>query len=191
MEDFIATWGLLAIFAGTSLEGETAALAGGLLAWRGVLVTWQVVLVAALGAFFADFSVFTIARRSGAHPRFQRILTYPKAQTVLARINRNATGVACVYRFIPGMRILVPVALAQSQMASVKFGAIAAVAALLWAFIYVVLGQTLSLAVLYVFNLPAQTHQVLMVLLAALLLILGAVLRLWRMRKIRLQSPLN
>ena len=55
MEEFIATWGLLAIFLGTALEGETAALAGGLLAWRGVLVTWQVVIAAAIVDFVADF----------------------------------------------------------------------------------------------------------------------------------------
>lgn len=148
----IQHYGLIALFFGCFLEGETAALAGGVLAHKDLLVLWQVIAVMTFGAMLADSSFFLLARRYRAARWVQAALRKPTIGWIMAQIDAHPHRLASVYRFIPGMRILGPVALAQSRMSTAEFLLRALVSCALWATFYAVVGNAVGALLVRVFG---------------------------------------
>ena len=88
IEAIVARWGVAAVFAGVVLEGETAVIAGGLIAHQG-LASWPAVfLAAAIGSFLADQFFFAAGRRYRDRPMVQRWMkqrAFAKALQLLER----------------------------------------------------------------------------------------------------------
>ena len=135
---------MIAVYLGCFMEGETAAIIGGVLAQQGIMAMWQAALAATLGAFTADFGIFLFARRSGTNVWVTRQLARPAFARTLAGVNRNPHKLASIYRFIPGMRIIGPVVLAQSRITTLRFGVHAMITALIWAVAYVFFGVAIG-----------------------------------------------
>src|SRR5690242_20928624 len=67
IEAIIARYGVVAVFAGAGFEGETAAVAGGLLAHQGYFALPSAMAAAAAGSLVADQIFFLLGRRFRAH----------------------------------------------------------------------------------------------------------------------------
>jgi membrane protein DedA with SNARE-associated domain len=131
--DFIAQFGWIAVFIGALLEGETVVLIAAVLVQQGFLDFRSVLLAAAVGAFAGDQFFFHLGRYHGSrlftkHPSWQRRLD--RAAALLARRRRL---VILLYRFIYGMRAVIPFLLGSGNCEVWSFTALSALSAMLWA----------------------------------------------------------
>jgi membrane protein DedA with SNARE-associated domain len=173
VDQFVAQYGLVAFFLGCLLEGETVAITGGVFAHRHLLVLWQVALASGLAAFLSDMSWFLAARRFRENRWLTSIMSRAAFSRAMAAIDRTPEGFAAMLRFIPGMRIVGPVGLAQSRIPTVRFALIAAIAAMVWSVLYTIAGHAVGIAIHIVFGRVHEGEWLLLVP-AAILLLLGA-----------------
>ncbi|SFD68226.1 membrane protein DedA, SNARE-associated domain [Sulfitobacter brevis] len=183
IEGFIANYGLIAVFLGCFIEGETAAIAGGVMAHHGLVPLWQVAVTAAFGAFCADFGIFLYARRHQESTWLLRQMSRPIVARTMARVNANPHSLASVFRFIPGMRIVGPMVLAQSKILTLRFAAHAAVSAVIWAVFYAVFGVAVGEILARVLGSMSGASHVLIA--AVIVLIVAGGLGLWHWRQKR------
>ncbi len=147
IEAIIARWGVAAVFAGAMLEGETAVIAGGLLAHQG-LIAWPLAVVAAtLGSFLADQFFFAAGRRYRDRPFVQRWMQKRAFAKALSLLERYPVGFIFAFRFLYGFRTVSPVAIGTSRVPSSTFLTINALAAVLWASLFTGLGYWFGEAV--------------------------------------------
>ncbi len=140
LEGLIARIGLPAVFLGTFVEGETALTVAGFAAHQGYLNPFAVCAAAFAGALCADQTVFHLARRNRSHPRVVRALRTRAGMAALRAIGNRPDRFAALFRFIFGLRVAGPVAIALSGMPALRFLAINAVAAAVWAAVYTAFG---------------------------------------------------
>ncbi|TQS69953.1 DedA family protein [Rhodobacteraceae bacterium] len=166
VDHLISHYGLWAIFAGCFLEGETVAITGGLFAHRHLLVLWQVALTAGVAAFCSDMLIFGLGRRFQSHARVRKIMARAAVAGVMTRIERNPGLFASVFRFIPGMRIIGPLALAQSRLKGAEFALRAGLSAGLWAVFFTTAGHVVGGCIALVFGHIHRTEVLFLVPLA-------------------------
>lgn len=147
IEAIIARWGVAAVFAGAMLEGETAVVAGGLIAHQG-LIAWPLAMAAAaLGSFLADQFFFAAGRRYRDRPLVQRWIAKRAFAKALQLLERYPTGFIFAFRFLYGFRTVSPIAIGTSQVPASRFLAINAIAAIVWAALFTGLGYWFGEAV--------------------------------------------
>lgn len=140
LENLISVWGPPAVLAGTFLEGETAAILGGMLAHR-QLASWpEIAAIAAAGAFAADQMWFLLSRHAPSGRLLRRIEGAPHAARFRALLDRRRIAATLAFRFIPGTRILGPALLARTSMGWPLFAALNAASVVLWAVIFTGIG---------------------------------------------------
>lgn len=129
----VATYGYLAVFVGTLLEGETILVSAGFAAQRGLL-SWPVVLeVAIAGATLGDQMAFLLGRWKGPAlvRRYPRLAQHqPRIHALLARYD---IAFVLLVRFLYGLRIAGPIILGTSPMPLWRFALFNMVGATLWA----------------------------------------------------------
>lgn len=144
---FIATYGYLAVFVGTLLEGETILLAAGFAAHRGLL-DWQWVLVTAIaGGTLGDLCAFLLGRWKGAEliARFPFLArNLPRMQALMARY--HAPFILAV-RFLYGLRIAGPLILGAGDLPLLRFAFLNFVGAILWASLIVGAGYVFGVTI--------------------------------------------
>ena len=147
IEAIVARWGVAAVFAGAMLEGETAVIAGGLIAHQG-LVAWPMVFAAATaGSFLTDQFFFAAGRRYRDRAFVQR-WTHKRAFTkALHLLERYPTGFIFAFRFLYGFRTVSPIAIGTSQVPTATFVPLNAAAATVWAALFTALGYWFGEAV--------------------------------------------
>lgn len=133
IEQIIQRWGYAAVFAGTFLEGETVLVAAGFAAHRGMLDFATIVAVAACGSFLGDQFFYFLGRRHGGRimrrfPGFRR-----RAARVRALLRRYHLPFILSVRFLYGLRIAGPVAIGMARVPWLRFLALNALGAILWA----------------------------------------------------------
>lgn len=150
MSALIATYGYLAVFAGTFLEGETLLLAAGYAAHRGLL-DWRIVwLVASLGATLGDQCAYLLGRWRGAAvmARFPRIAA--REDRLRSLLHRYGGWCVVLVRFLYGLRIAGPICIGMVGMQTSRFVCYNLVGAIFWAALVIgagwMFGLTLSLA---------------------------------------------
>lgn len=129
----VASYGYLAVFAGTLLEGETILIAAGFAAHRGLLDWPLVVLVALAGATLGDQIAFVLGRWKGEAliERFPTLARHkPRVDDLLAR--HDLLCIVAV-RFLYGLRIAGPVIMGSSRVPLLRFALLNVVGAALWA----------------------------------------------------------
>jgi membrane protein DedA with SNARE-associated domain len=112
----IAQYGPLAISLGTFAEGETAVLLGGAGVELGLFDFWTVAGAAFAGSLAGDQFFFWLGRLKGSaylarHPRFG-----DRVARVSSQLLRHRAALLGTYRFIYGMRGVIPFAFGVSDL---------------------------------------------------------------------------
>jgi membrane protein DedA with SNARE-associated domain len=175
----VATYGYLAVFLGTLLEGETVLLAAGFAVHRGLL-DWPLVLaVAFVGATMGDQLAFLLGRWKGA----ALIARFPalgrRAPRVHALLDRYHVVFILAVRFLYGLRIAGPVILGTSNLPLVRFALLNMIGAAIWAVLVASAGYYFGVALeVLIVDLKRVEHTILVVILAG-----GFVVWLWRRKR--------
>ena len=133
IEAIIAKYGLLALFLGAGIEGETVVVAGGLLAHRGLVSLPGAMVATAAGSFVADQLFFSAGRYFRGRAWVRRVSAKPVFARALGLLERYPIGFIFAFRFIYGFRTISPVAIGTTQVPTRLFVIINAVAAVVWA----------------------------------------------------------
>ncbi len=182
IDALIAKYGLIVVFLGCALEGDTVAITSGLLAHHQLLPLWPTLAAAWAGGWSADVGIFLLARRFRDHPRVLRILAHPVSQGMARRFLGRPALLAAVFRFLPGMRTVTPVLLATStRLRLALYLPITCLSALVWAVVMVVIGHGIGTLVHRIWGHVDRTELLLALPVLLVALFLGH--RLWRMRR--------
>lgn len=132
MEAFLTAYGYWAILFGTFLEGETILILGGLAAHQGYLSLSGVILAAFCGSLMGDQLFFYLGRRHGddflrRHPSWQ-----PKLLRANRLIERFQNILILGFRFLYGLRSIMPLALGISHVQVLRFVLLNMLGAGLW-----------------------------------------------------------
>ena len=172
LSGFIAQWGITAVFLGCFFEGETAATLGGVIAHRGLSGWLEIAAAAFLGALLADQLWFVLPRLIGEDSRaahWLRARSEPeRAARLFAALERNRIALTLAFRFIPGTRILGPMALGRSQMSWASFTLWNSLSCLIWAGLFTGLGYHFGQAAEAMLGRLHETHFLILLLGVAL-----------------------
>ncbi len=139
-EHWLSTYGYLAIFIGTFLEGESILVVAGFFASRGTLHLPYVIAAAFFGSFSGDQLFFFIGRRHGKHV----LAKFPRWEARVHRIFRLFERWHTVYilgfRFLYGLRTLSPFVLGTSNVKTQRFFVLNGIGAITWATTIAALG---------------------------------------------------
>jgi membrane protein DedA with SNARE-associated domain len=132
VEALIQEHGYLAIFFASMMEGEMVQVSGGIAARAGLLQWHWAVLIGALGTFLATQPWFFAGRYAS-----DRLLRYkpglePRVEQARALLERHGVLLFVFYRFMYGLRTVVPLALGMSGVSPVRFMVVDALSWLLW-----------------------------------------------------------
>ncbi|MCB2170410.1 MAG: DedA family protein [Deltaproteobacteria bacterium] len=133
MESLIAQYGYTAIFIGALLEGETVLLIAAVLVQQGLLEFKWVLLASAAGAFAGDQFFFQLGRLKGACLFRHRAAWQHKLDRAGRWLNLRHGIVVLLYRFIYGMRAVIPFLLGAGRCRVGTFTLLSAASAMAWA----------------------------------------------------------
>lgn len=154
IEGLVVKYGLLGVLLGAGIEGEAVVFLSGVLAHRGLMPLWQVMSAAALGSFVADQLFFLLGRRP-----VQLLDVWQRARGLLYA---HPTGFILAFRFLYGMRIISPVLIGTTEIPALRFMALNALAACLWAVMVAGIGYAFGNAVEALFgHLRLHLHMIL------------------------------
>ena len=183
MTDFaqhLAALGPIAIALGAAFEGQTAVIAGGVLARQQILSPAVVVLAAALGSGIIDYLLFVLGR-SFRHTRWvQKTAEKPAFDKALSLIERYPAGFILSFRFLFGLRAAGPVAVGVSSVSTRKFAVLNAVAAGIWAGTFVGLGYLFGPVVMKVLEGIFAHAAPVAAGVAVVLIVVGVAIWRWR-----------
>jgi len=181
LESLIASYGYVAIFVGTFLEGETILVLGGFAARRGWLTLPGVIAAAFAGSVTSDQLFFYLGRRHGERLLARR----PRWQPALARVrrllDRYDTLVILSFRFLYGLRNVTPFALGMSHVSTARFCVLNLIGAALWAVVIALIGWVIGEAAEQMIGHIKRYERSLM----AAIVVAGALLWLWHTLRAR------
>ena len=133
IESLLRSTGYPALFLGSVLEGETTLILASLLAYQGIFDLSTVITVACAGAICGDQLFYFLGRLRGRRfirrrPHWRRRLV-----RVEALLQRYQLPMLLSYRFLYGLRGVVPFAVGLSGLEPRKFSLFNVVGTLLWA----------------------------------------------------------
>ena len=133
METFLQTYGYWAILVGTFLEGETILVLAGLIAHRGYLDLNGVILAAFVGSLCGDQLFFYLGRRHSTFLIGRRPGWKSKLHRAERLIDRFKTPLILGFRFLYGLRTVMPFAIGLSTVPVLRFVVFNAIGAGVWA----------------------------------------------------------
>jgi membrane protein DedA with SNARE-associated domain len=187
---FLVSYGLIVVYLGVIIEGESVLIAAGFLAHQGVMNPFAVFLAAFAGSLTGDQLLFYAGRYFGTSRLVQRQMARPLFASLLARVQRNPVLFTLSVRFIYGARTIGPMALGVAGVRPLLYTALNVVAAAIWAALFTLIGylcgQTIE-------QLAGRLHGPEMKIAIAAAIAIGAVLilhfgRAWLMHRPRRQS---
>jgi membrane protein DedA with SNARE-associated domain len=140
IETLIAQYGLAAILIGAGVEGETVVIAGGVLAHRDLVPLWAAGAAAAVGSFAADQLFFAAGRYFRDNPRIQRMEQRPAFAKALVTLEHHPVLFIMGFRFLYGLRTISPIAIGTSQIRTLTFFLLNALAAIVWGVLFTGIG---------------------------------------------------
>ncbi len=181
---FIASYGYLAIFIGTLLEGETILIAAGFAAHRGLLSLPTVILVAIAGAILGDELAFLLGRWKGE----ALIARFPSLAKQKSRIHafleRYDLLFILIVRFLYGLRIAGPVILGSSPVPLLRFTALNLIGAFMWAMLISGAGYAFGLAISSLITDVKRIEAIVLIVILSL----GAVFWVWQRSRARMKK---
>jgi membrane protein DedA with SNARE-associated domain len=185
MHEFIVTYGYLALFLGSVLEGESILIAAGFLARGGYLKLPLVMLVAFAGTYLADMSIYFLARAKGEAviARFPTARAYyPKVKSLFAKYGVWAIFVT---RYLYGFRLAAAATLGLTRMKRGTYLPFNFLSCIIWAVIMGGLGYLFGASLEALIG-QIKRYEKLVVLLIIILGLSGwLVRRLWSKRRRR------
>ncbi len=171
MEAFVARYGLLAVFVGMWVEGETVLVLSGFLAHQRLLSFWALLPVAFLGAFSVDNAFYAAGRFLSGKPAVRRFLERP----ALRRWERHQEGWGAflLVRFLYGTRSPFMVYLGSRPLPYPRFVAREIPAVLLWSLLWISFGHGIGRVLVLLLG-ELRSHE--RTAAALLLLLLGLAL---------------
>ncbi|MFN8007989.1 MAG: VTT domain-containing protein [Terriglobia bacterium] len=111
----------LAIFLAAAIEGEIVFVAASVLVSLGKLDPFGVFAAGALGGSAGDQVFYFLGKGRLWHllDRFPAVAR--KGKLVAAKVQKHATGMILASRFLPGLRIAIPLACAYSKVKALRF----------------------------------------------------------------------
>ncbi|MGY4534693.1 membrane protein DedA with SNARE-associated domain [Pseudomonas sp. TE3786] len=133
LQQFLQDFGYLALFLGTFFEGETILVLAGFLAFRGYMDINAVVLTAFFGSYAGDQLWYYLGRKHGRRllarkPRLQKM-----GDKALVYIQRHPDLWVLSFRFVYGMRTVMPVAIGLSGYPPLRYLILNGIGAIVWA----------------------------------------------------------
>ena len=175
LELLIAKYGLLAVFLGAGIEGETMVILGGVFAHRHLMTYWEAAAAAAAGSFIADQLFFFTGRHARRWSRIRKLADQPAFQRANRLLERYPAGFIFAFRFVYGLRTISPVAIGMSNVPTATFMAVNAVAAVIWGTLFTAIGYLFGQSIEQIFgHLPLHRHVLVAIAAVAALLIGGA-----------------
>ncbi len=147
LEAIVSTYGYLAVFVGTFLEGETILAIGGFFASRGYLDFGWVVAFAFLGTFSADQIAFHVGRIQGAKLLAARPRWQAKLERTLDLLHRHRIALILGFRYVYGIRIVTPFAIGLSGVRPMLFLLLDLPGAAVWATAIAAFGYVFGVSV--------------------------------------------
>jgi membrane protein DedA with SNARE-associated domain len=147
LETAIRDYGYFAIFVVTLFEGETIQIVGGIAAAQAWLKIEWVIVAGFTGTFISDQAVFLIARRYGPQlvARFPRLKR--RVDMATPYLERWNTWFILGFRFVYGIRNIAAIAVALSQVPTIRFFWLNMIAAAVWAVTFALVGYIFGHAV--------------------------------------------
>ena len=129
----VSLWPYFGVLVAAALEGEVVYVAAVVAASLGRLDPVAVLLSGSVGGWAGDQFWYYAARGplSSWLNRFENVARRRRA--VEERMQRHATKFILAVRFLPGLRIAIPVACAYSGIAAIRFSGLSFLSALAWA----------------------------------------------------------
>lgn len=140
MEYFIQKYGYLAVFLGSTIEGELILLTAGYFAYAGVLDLKWVIFFAFLGTLLADQGCFFLGRYYGPRLLNRFPVLKAKSEKVFRLLHEYKNLFIMSFRFVYGIRIASPLVIGASQLSVRRFTVLNFPAALFWAIVIAWLG---------------------------------------------------
>jgi membrane protein DedA with SNARE-associated domain len=147
LEQIIGDYGLPGLFLGAAVEGETVVVLGGMMVHRGVLPFFPAIVAAAIGSFAADQLFFFLGRAFRHRPFVKRQQRKPAFVKALATFEKHPLLFVFAFRFVYGFRTVSPVAVGTTSLPARTFLVINALAAAVWATLFVSLGYCFGAAI--------------------------------------------
>ncbi len=132
METWIGEYGYLAVLLGTFLEGETILILAGFAAHRGYLALPWVICAGFIGTLLGDQLFFFLGRRHSEYLLKRKPHWKPRMDRVQAMVDNYRVWVILSFRFLYGLRTLIPFALGMSQVPLRLFLFLNLLGALIW-----------------------------------------------------------
>jgi membrane protein DedA with SNARE-associated domain len=182
IEALLAQYGVLALFIGAGIEGETVVVLGGVMVHRGIIPFVPAAAAAAMGSFVADQIFFSLGRRFRGHRFVRRLQASPAFSRAIAAFDKRPTLFVFGFRFLYGLRTVSPIAIGTTRLPVSRFITSNALAALVWGLMFVTLGYFFGQAVEAAFGRVRDLSHVLLPILAVLLIV-GGTIHLVRRRR--------
>jgi len=167
MEEFIQHYGLLAVYVGMLIEGETVLTIGGYLMHAGLFRFWWLLFASLSGALTIDLAAYAAGRYSGRSAllgRFHARLIDP--QSWKARLAEHWLVVLAA-RFLYGTRTAFIFYLGSRQMSWGRFLPRELFAAGVWCAAYIVFGHAIGHALSLIYGEMHRHHRVTVVIVMA------------------------
>lgn len=138
--EIVTSYGYLGIVVGTVLEGETTLILGGFFARIGYLDLHWVMLAAFGGTLVSDQFFFFLGRAKGITFLQGRPAWKEKSERVFTLMQSHQAAVMLGFRFLFGLRMVVPVIIGASGLKPLRFFSLNVLAAAIWALIVGTIG---------------------------------------------------
>jgi membrane protein DedA with SNARE-associated domain len=137
---FLVSYGLIVVYLGVIVEGESVLIAAGFLAHQGVMNPWAVFFAAFAGSMTGDQLLFYAGRYFAGTRFVERRTARPIFASVLARVQRNPVLFTLAVRFIYGARTVGPMAIGIAGVRPLLFTGLNVIAAAVWAGLFTSIG---------------------------------------------------
>lgn len=175
-----------AIVLGSLLEGETTVVLAGYAAHQGYAPLPAVMALTAGINFLLDLAWFCLGRWRGP----QLMLRFPALRrgvdVVTPRLHQHRRKAIFMVRFLYGLRTAGPIALGMARVPAREFMLFNALGAIVWAVLFAGLGYVFGRAISVFLGHLAHYEK----LAAAVIIVIGLCVLLWRHRRKRVRAPL-
>lgn len=171
LEAVLSQYGLAALFLGAGIEGETVVVLGGVMVHRGLIAYPAAIAAAALGSCIADQIFFALGRRFRDHRYVRRVQQKAAFRRAIDVFEQRPMLFVFGFRFLYGLRTVSPIAIGTTALPASRFMAINALAAVVWATVFVTLGYLFGEGIEAAFGRVRDVGHVLLPVLAVLLLV--------------------
>ena len=147
LEQIVTNYGYIGVLIGTFLEGETILIIAGFLAHQGYLKLIYVIAAAFVGTLAGDQFYFYIGHFKGKKFIENRPAWQPRIKRVNTLLSNHQTLLILGFRFVYGIRTVVPFVLGTSGISPIRFLILNSCGAFVWAVVIGVLGYYFGYAV--------------------------------------------